>query len=163
MSWSGSTRRSAPRSRRCARAKRPRPDPSCRLALGLRQTRLGFLVATAAFGTRALALRCRCAVSRLAGAACLVGAVVMRRSRACRGRCAPLVTRLGATAAARAATTAAVAGAMAAAAGAGADHHAPQHDRLGLLARVRREAGDDLLRDLALDQLLDVAQKAVLV
>jgi hypothetical protein len=65
------------------------------------------------------------------------------------------------TATATAATTGVVA--HAAAAGAFADHHAAEHDGLGALTRVRLEAGDDLLRDLALDEPLDVAQETVLV
>ena len=62
-------------------------------------------------------------------------------------------------------TTAATAGVMthAAAAGAFADHHAAEHDGLGLLAVRWLETGHRLSRNFAFDEALDVAQKAVLV
>ena len=72
-------------------------------------------------------------------------------------------TALAATCVAAAVASAVATRPGAASAGAFADHHPAEHDRLGPLVRRRREAGDDLLRDLVLDQPLDVAQEAVLV
>ena len=59
--------------------------------------------------------------------------------------------------------TTTTAGAKTTAAGAFTDHHATQHDRLGLLAHRRRKAFDDFLRNLALDEPFDVTQEAVFV
>ena len=152
----GRSRRRAARSMRRSREVVP-----CRsVAASARQVqRFGAVERAPALpGRGAVATRRRAAAAAAAAAAIAAG----RRHRR---QPAPLPRSAAVARSSRVASTRTVASrrTSAAAAGAFADHHAAEHDRLGPLVRRRREAGDDFLRDLVLDEALDVAQEAVLV